>query len=63
MMPSRRLLFLIVSAALFASPVFVDSLLSNADFKQGKPGEEDLAWLLDPAKDQKSGAGREWSKR
>jgi len=49
------LLVVLVLPVLFLGTVaFADNLLTNADFKQSKPGDPDFGWTLDLAKGQKS---------
>lgn len=49
-----RLVVLVLSAVLLGSAAFADNLLSNADFKQSKPGDTDFGWTLDLAEGQQS---------
>ncbi len=45
---------LVLLATLICSTVSASNLLSNSDFKLGKPGDTDFAWKMDLAQDQKS---------
>ena len=49
-----RFLLLALSVIYLGSAGFADNLLTNADFKQGKPGNADFGWTLDLAEGQRS---------
>ena len=46
----RGFLTITLVAACLSSSVLADNLLSNSDFKLGKPGKADFGWVLDLAK-------------
>ncbi len=48
------LMLALVSVVAVGSGAFAQNLLSNADFKAGKPGEASFGWTFDLAKGQKS---------